>query len=153
MHPDKYSEQLADNLGKVLDANKDKRVVVVGTPCTGKSTFLRYIKNAYDMDELIFPKLSKEERDYVCRTPWNEQIGEKMNKLVKESIMIERGKPVFGTVLLDSDMIVYLRISDYLLKERTSLRGDSYTDAKNMQAAIEREVKKSSVPCIDFLVG
>ena len=42
------------------------------------------------MDELIFPKLSKEERDYVCRTPWNDQIGETMNSLVRERIKIER---------------------------------------------------------------
>ena len=102
------------------------------------------------MDELVFPKLTKEERDYVCQHPWTPEIGEKMVGLVKEKVKIEPGKPVFGTVVLDSDLIVYLRISDELLKERTALRGANYEDAKNMQRQIEEEIKQSNIPTIEL---
>ena len=54
-----------------------------------------------DMDELIFPLLSEEEKKYVCTTPWTEEIGQKMDELVRERVKIKKGYPVFGTVLLD----------------------------------------------------
>lgn len=39
-----------------------------------------------DMDELIFPLLSEEEKDYVCTTPWTEEIGKKMDELVHKKL-------------------------------------------------------------------
>ena len=141
---------LARNLEKILDENKNKRVIVAGTTCTGKSTFLKYINNAYDMDELVFLTLSKNEEEYVCQTPWTEKIGKTMNKLVKERVKVNCGQPVFGTVILDCDLIIYLRISDRLLKKRTILRNHSYYDAKNMQRYIEKEIKNSGIKRIEF---
>ena len=34
-----------NDLKKILDQNTDKRVCVVGTSCTGKSTYLKYANN------------------------------------------------------------------------------------------------------------
>ncbi len=147
------NKELINELSRILADNKNKRIVVVGTTCTGKSTFLNNIENAHDMDELVFPKLTKEEHDYVCQHPWTPEIGETMDRLVKENIKIESGKPVFGTVVLDSDLIVYLHISDELLKKRTELRGANFEDAKNMQKQIEEDIKQSNIPTIEFLVG
>ena len=147
------NNELVNGLIQVLDENRDKRVVVVGTTCTGKSTFLNNIKNAHDMDELVFPQLSEEEHNYVCQHPWTPEIGKTMAKLVKEKVRIEAGKPVFGTVVIDSDLIVYLHISDELLKKRTELRGAKFEDAKNMQRQIEEGIKLSGIPMTEFLVG
>lgn len=145
--------ELISKLSQILNENADKRVVVVGTTCTGKSTFLKNIQNTHDMDELVFPQLSKEEHDYVCSHPWTPEIGNKMISLTKEKIKIEPGKPVFGTIVLDSDLIVYLQISDELLKQRTELRGAKFEDAKNMQNQIEEEINKSNIPVLNFFVG
>jgi hypothetical protein len=101
--------------------------------------------------KLLFPKLSKEESDYVCSEPWTEDIGKTMIKLAKEKVNVEAGKPVFGTVVLDCDLIVYLRINDELLRERTNLRGVSFNDAKNMQNQIEREIKDSKIKTIELM--
>ncbi len=147
------TNELVSGLAGVLGKNKDKRIVVVGTTCTGKSTFLNNIKDAHDMDELVFPQLSKEEYEYVCQHPWTPKIGETMTRLVKEKVKIEAGKPVFGTVVLDSDLIVYLHINDELLKSRTELRNANFEDAKNMQKQIEEEIKLSNIPMVEFLVG
>lgn len=137
-----------NDLKTILDTNKSKRICVIGTSCTGKTTYLEYVKNGLDMDKLIFPLLSEEEKEYVCQTPWTEEIGETMDRLVKERIKIQAGQPVFGTVIIDCDLIVYLNISDELLKKRTSSRNVNYEDAKNMKDSIEKDLNKTDIPII-----
>ncbi|HNX11224.1 MAG TPA: hypothetical protein PKI61_03715 [bacterium] len=147
------NHELLNDLVNLLDKNKDKRVVVVGTTCTGKTTFLKDLPDAADMDELVFPQLTQEEHDYVCQHPWTPAIGETMARLVREKVKVENGRPVFGTVVLDSDLIVYLHISDELLRQRTELRGANFIDAKNMQQQIEEDIRMSNIPMIQLSVG
>ncbi len=139
-------------LQAIFDSNQDKRIVVVGTTCTGKSTFLKTIKNAVDMDEEVFPQLTPKEIRFVNQIPWTAEIGQTMNRLVKEKVKIKPGKPVFGTVVLDSDLIIYLKINDDLLRQRTISRNAQFEDAKNMQKQIEEEIKKSRTPFIEIEV-
>ena len=110
-------QKIIGGLKHILDGNKDKRVVVVGTTCTGETTFLKSISGCFDMDELVFPKLTKEEANYICQTPWTPEIGETMSGLTKERVAVKPGNSVFGTVVLGCDLIVYLKISDGLLKK------------------------------------
>ena len=147
------NDKLINKLQNLLNKNIDKKVVVIGTTCTGKTTFLKEIKNAFDMDELIFSLLTREEKEYVCQSPWTPEIGKTMNKLVKERIKIEKSKPLFGTVLLDCDLIIYLKISDGLLKERVSKRKSDFVDAKNMQRSIDKQIKNSDISMVEFSVG
>jgi ABC-type lipoprotein export system ATPase subunit len=150
--PSEKSE-LANKLQAVLDLNKDKRVVVVGTTCTGKSTLLQSIIGAHDMDELIFPQLTPEETVYVEQQPWTEDIGRTMERLAKERVKVRPGEPVFGTIVFDADLIVDLQISNDLLLQRTAARGKEFEDAKNMRQQIERNIAESGIPKIDFSVG
>ena len=131
-------EASVDHLITIFSENKDTRI----TTCTGKTTLINHSNIGLDMDKEIFPLLSKEETDYVCSTPWTEEIGEKMNELVRAKLSIRSGIPMFGTVLLDCDLIVYLHISDELLLERTKLRNADFMNAKNMQQKIEKEISK-----------
>lgn len=146
-------QKQAAELQSVLDEHKTERVVVLGGTCTGKSTLIDHLSDAQDMDKLVFPLLSKEEADYVCQTPWTPEIGETMTRLTKERVQVQAGKPVFGTVVLDADLIVHLKISDDLLQERTAKRDVSFEDAKNMQQHIEAEIAGSGLPVIEFEVG
>ena len=50
-------------LREIFDNNKEKRICVLGTTCTGKSTFINEMNVGQDMDELIFPLLSEEEKN------------------------------------------------------------------------------------------
>ena len=113
-----------------------------------KEEFLRIIKQVVDMDEEIFPLLTEEETEYVCQTPWTEEIGNKMDELVRTRLRNNPGVPMFGTVLLDCDLIVYLHITDDLLLERTKSRNVDFNNAKNMQLKIEEEIKKSNIPSV-----
>jgi len=146
------SNKFIENLKEIFHSNRDKRILVIGTTCTGKSTLIKNLNMGLDMDKVIFPLLTKEESDYVCQTPWTKEIGEKMTYLVKTKIKIQPGEPLFGTVLIDCDLVVYLHINDELLKKRTDLRNVDYTNAKNMQAEIEEEIKKLNIKVITLEV-
>lgn len=135
-------------LRQILIDNKDKRICVLGTTCTGKTTLINEFNMGVDMDLEIFPLLTEEETEYVCQTPWTEEIGDKMDNLVRVRLNIKPGIPMFGTVLLDCDLIVYLHINDELLMERTKLRNVDFMSAKKMQLKIEEEIKKSNIPTI-----
>ena len=137
-----------EELSKVFEENNDKRICVLGTTCTGKSTLINATNMGLDMDKEIFPLLTQEETEYVCQTPWTEEIGNKMDELVRTRLRINPGVPMFGTVLLDCDLIVYLHITDDLLLERTKSRNVDFNNAKNMQLKIEEEIKKSNIPSV-----
>ena len=137
-----------EQLIEIFEENRDKRICVLGTTCTGKTTLIKGTNIGLDMDEEIFPLLTEEETEYVCRTPWTQEIGNRMDELVRTKLSIKQGTPMFGTVLLDCDLIVYLHINDDLLLERTKLRNTDFSNAKNMQQKIEEEIKKSNIPII-----
>jgi len=134
-----------DNLLYLIKQNKNNRLLILGTTCSGKSTLAEKIENTLDMDKLVFPFLSQNDKEYVCRKPWTEEIGRYMAKLVNERIKIVKGKPLFGTVLLDSDFIIYLSINDQLLKERCGKRSVNFIDAKNMQGYIKKSIMNSGI--------
>ena len=144
---------MIEELQRILEENKDKRICILGTSCTGKTTLIEQTGMGKDMDEEIFPLLTKEEEEYVCRTPWTKEIGNYMDNLVKTKLKIEPGIPLFGTVLLDCDLIVYLHINDELLKERTEKRNVDFMNAKNMQQSIEEEIKNSNIETITLEVN
>ena len=137
-----------NDLIKIFEENKEKRICVLGTTCTGKTTLINNLNVGEDMDKLIFPLLTQEESDYVCQTSWTEEIGKKMDELVRTKLTIQPGIPLFGTVLLDCDLIIYLHIDDELLLERTALRNADFENAKNMQKKIEHEISTSSIETI-----
>ena len=137
-----------DELSKIFKENRDKRICVLGTTCTGKTTLIHDTNIGLDMDDEIFQLLTQEETEYVCKTPWTEEIGNKMDELVRAKLSVKPGTPIFGTVLLECDLIIYLHINDKLLLERTKLRNVDFINAKNMQQKIENEIKKTNIPTI-----
>lgn len=142
-----------EELNQIFESNKDKRICVLGTTCTGKSTLIDKLDQGVDMDKEIFPLLTDEERDYVCQTPWTKEIGKKMDDLVRTKLSIKPGVPMFGTVLLDCDLIVYLHIDDELLEKRTESRNADFDDAKNMQQKIEDEIDRSTIETIKIEIN
>ena len=150
------SRELEPEVEHILKTHRDRRVIVVGTTCTGKSTLLKRLKErglqAHDMDELVFPNLTKEEDDAVSKGPWTPEVGKLMDALARRYVKVEPGQPVFGTVVFDCDLIVYLKINDHLLMERTRQRKGSFDDAKRMQHQIEQQVKASGRPVIEIML-
>ncbi len=76
------SNEYIEQLKEIFNNNTDKRILVIGTTCTGKSTLIKNLGIGLDMDKVIFPLLTKEESDYVCQTPWtNDELLKKRTTL------------------------------------------------------------------------
>lgn len=61
-----------EEIRQIFNNNKDKRICVLGTTCTGKSTLIKELNIGIDIDKEIYPKLTREEIEYFDNTPWNE---------------------------------------------------------------------------------
>ena len=128
-----------NTLVAVFEKHKTERVCVISTTCCGKSTILREIPYCVDMDEIAFLNITEEEAAFINQTPWTKEIGEKVDELTYKNARIQPGSPMFGTVIVDCDVVVYLDISDELLENHCKKRGVNYLDAKNMQKAINED--------------
>lgn len=133
-------EKLYSVLDNIFRENTNERICVVGTTCCGKSYLANKLDNCRDMDKEIFSLLSEDETKIVCQTPWTPEIGKIMDGYVKEKIKIRPNEPVFGTVPIESDIIIYLNISDELLKENCKKRGVKLKEALEMKKSIEDEL-------------
>lgn len=161
MGTDSLTADNVSKLGTIFELLKERRVLVIGTTCVGKSTLASYFPLAIDMDSVVFPKMSDDERREVsARVIWSPETGRRMTEIARRMteiarryISIERGHPVFGTVLLDSDYIVHLKASEFLLQQRTGERCVDYFIAKNMADFIESQVRSSRVRYLDFILG
>jgi len=130
------------SLNRIFEENRNKRICVVATSCAGESTILHSFKEALDMDDELFPLLTKDESDYVCGYPWTEDIGKFMDNLAKSKLNIIPGHPLFGTVVLDADIIVFLHIDEKILKSRCLKRKVSLENSLNMQRKIEEDLRR-----------
>jgi len=137
----------------VLLGHADQRVAILGPPCVGKSTILRHMPEALDMDTILFPRLSPAEKQSVFRKPWSPSVGKEMRRLACSKIVVSPGQPVFATVVLEVDFIIYLKIDDGLLQKRVMLRQDrpqSFEDVKGIQKQLEADILKSGIPFVEF---
>lgn len=137
-------------LGEILKKYHDKRICVVGTTCCGKSYLINKLGNCRDMDNEIFPLLNDEEKRTVCKNPWTPEIGDIMDGYVREKIITKSMHPVFGTVVIDSDLIIYLNINKTLLEERCKLRGVNIKNALDMKLSIEKKLQITDKTVIEI---
>lgn len=146
----KLEEGLEDakKLQVLLNKYKDKRVLIVAPPGAGKSTLLQHIKEGIDMDG-IFSAMTKEEKDFALQREYEySDIKTRNIKFTKKEFIrndpqsladlratssffdtylnahtkIEPGKPLFSTNVIDSDVIIYLKLSDDTYKNRLDTR-------------------------------
>jgi hypothetical protein len=143
-------KEIAESLGRVLERYEDRRVLVLAPPCSGKSTLLQHIENGIDMDE-VFDTMPQDLRRYVLHHEYpfmftngdretikyterrfivGDSESEKylrattdaLASYTQEHIKITPGYPVFGTSLIDADVIIYLKLSDVALDLRLQSR-------------------------------
>lgn len=142
----------ATALRRVLLQHAHERVAVLGVPGAGKSTLAKLISGTLDMDDILFPQLTAEEKAFVFQKPWISAVGIEMKRLAREKIVVHPGAPVFATVLLEVDFIVHLQISDDLLRQRIAHRDrpQPFELCKGVQGQLEADILKSGIPWLKF---
>lgn len=145
----------ATALKGVFKQHVHRRIAVLGPPCAGKSTILRHIPEARDMDIILFPQLSSVEKQIVFQKPWSPFVGEEMTRLARSRIVVLPGYPVFATVVINVDLIVYLKMHDELLMKRVLIRQErrqSFRDVKGIQLQLEVDILESGIPSIEHIL-
>lgn len=133
------NQEIINSLKAIFEKHVNERVCVLATTCCGKTTLLRQIPDCIDLDDELWPQLTQEEADFISKKPWTEEIGDYIDKLVYEKIAIKPGYPLFSTIIVDCDVVVYLDISDELLAEHCKKRGNDFTDSKRVKEAVEQD--------------
>lgn len=131
------ANETLNTLRAIFEKHKNERVCVLGTTCIGKTTLLNQVPGCVDMDAEAFSQITEEEAAFINQTPWTKEIGDEVDRLVYKYARIKPGNPMFGTVIIDCEAVVYLDIDDNLLMEHCQKRGANFEDAKNMKKAIE----------------
>lgn len=131
-------------LKAIFEKHKDERVCVLGTTCVGKSTLLHQLPeyNCEDLDSVLWPNIPSEEKvlfDQLLQKPWTKELGDEVDRLTYKFAKVKKGCPLFTTVIIDCEAIVYLDISDELLLSHCNKRGVSFEDSKKMKEAIEAD--------------
>lgn len=126
-----------NTLKAIFEKHKNEKVLVLATICCGKTTLVSKIPDCVDADDIAFVDITEEELAIIKETPWTKEVGDTVDSLVYRNVKIEQGHPVFGTVIVDCDVVVYLDISDDLLMKHCKNRELSFADAKNIKEAIE----------------
>ena len=139
-------------LREAFAANRDRRILALGTTCAGKSTFAKEFPEALDQDELCWARLAPPLRDALAAGDWSPANAEAWAahvRAVMAAHRIEPGRPVFGTELTDCDVIVYLKVGEATLRERAALRGIPYETAALHDARIREAVAGSGIEAIE----
>ncbi len=149
LNPEEGKEH-ARTLEALLEKYKDRRVLVLAPPSVGKSTILQHIKDGVDLDT-VFDDMPEEFKRHVLHhehpfmfidgdkktikytekefdpsdTEHHAHLQETTTQLAdytQGKIHIEAGRPAFGSMLIDSDVIIYLKISEDELNKRIKSR-------------------------------
>jgi hypothetical protein len=143
----------ARSLESLLKKYKDKRVLVLAPPSIGKSTILQHIEDGVDLDS-VFDDMPVEFKQHVLHherpfmfidgdkktvkyvekefdpnnTEHQKYLKETTDLLtgyIQDKMPIEVGHPAFGAVLIDSDVVIYVKISDDEFRRRMESRNNN----------------------------
>jgi 8-oxo-dGTP pyrophosphatase MutT (NUDIX family) len=135
------TQETLNTLTAIFERHKHERVCVIGTVCAGKTTLLKQLTDCIYMDDVLWTKVSPEDTAYLSQRPWTAEQGEPLDRLINEHVRVTPGFPLFGTVILECEAVVYLDISDELLAKHCSSRGEEFylSDAKRIKQTIEED--------------
>ncbi|NCA68130.1 MAG: hypothetical protein EOM87_08730 [Clostridia bacterium] len=126
-----------NTLKAIFEKHKNERVYVLATICCGKTTLIKQIPDCIDMDSIAFVDITEEEAAIINQIPWTKEVGDMVDTLVYRNVHVQPGHPVFGTFIVDCDVVVYLDISDELLEKNYKKRGADFMDAKKIKESIK----------------
>ena len=103
----KTEDDVIQELKEIFSKNCEKRILVLGTTCSGKTTLLKSFPEGRDMDIVVRGIMPKELQDEFnkVRWPWPEDLLKTWNEYLAKAIKtvkIEPGHPLFAATVFDS---------------------------------------------------
>ena len=144
-------ELVIQKLNHIFKTHADKRILVLGTTCAGKSTLVEHFPESRDQDDICWALLPKELEKKLSGGPWTEELVNAWNNHVENAIRIveiEPGRPLFAGSFFKSDIIIYLNVNEKTLRERTKKRGMTYETASDYNDVIKEKLLSTDLPVI-----
>ena len=135
--------ELYKKVAKIIQENPTKRILILGTICSGKKTLLTQLKKGEEYDK-VFDCLFIKKFGYID-TRW---ISSEEKEALKKEVEIKKGIPMFSKEILPCDLLLFLHIHEPLLKLRTTTMQKSFYEAKRIQETLKRQLKNVSAPVI-----
>jgi ABC-type phosphate/phosphonate transport system ATPase subunit len=92
-------QDTVQQLKKIFEDNIEKRILVLGTTCSGKTTLLKHFSECLDMDALIWELLPKKIQEQLSTPSWTDEMNKTWRKYViqaKQIIKIRPAHPLFA---------------------------------------------------------
>ncbi|GHV06060.1 hypothetical protein FACS1894217_04020 [Clostridia bacterium] len=136
------TQETLNTLKAIFERHKDERICVIGTTCAGKTTLVNLLADYHcvDMDAVLWPNLPEHETAHLnelLQKPWCKELGDEVDRLTYKYLKAEPGCPLFSSVIVDCEAVVYLDITDDLLLAHCKKRNVAFEDAQKMKVAIE----------------
>lgn len=128
-----------NTLEAIFDKHKHERIIVLSTTCVGKTTMIELMPDWVDVDVLLGELMTEEEIAFCGQVPWTEEIGAVYDEIMFGRVKVEPGHPLFCSVVLDCEVIVYLDISHEILLSHCKKRGVDFNYALQMKDEIEKD--------------
>ena len=144
-------QAVVDKLEEIFLKYVDKRILVLGTTCAGKTTLVKSLPGCLDQDEICWALLPKHIEEKLRKAPWTEDMIALWDKHVESAthiVDIEPGHPLFAGSVFSSDIIVYLNVCEEALRERAKKRGIAYEVALFHNNRIKETLKATHLPVI-----
>ena len=152
MYNEISAQDTVQRLINIFDKYNNKRILVLGTTCVGKTTLIEnYFPECIDQDKICWALLPIELEEKLSKGFWTEEMIKSWNEHVENAtqiVEIEPGRPLFGGSIFKSDIIVYLNIDEEILRERTAKRGIAYETASKYNNEIKENLKTTDLPVI-----
>ena len=132
-------------LKAIFEKHKHERVCVIGTMCCGKTTLVKQLPqySCADMDDLFWPQISKADIARFSARPITKAMLEEICAQIYAKVTVSNGHPLYSIVVHDCEAVVYLDISEPLLKAHCEKRGDTaFADAMFVKQYIETQLSK-----------
>jgi len=138
-------------LRQIFENHKDKRILVLGGTCVGKTTLVKSMSDCLDQDEVCWAMLPKELEEKLLGGPWSSEMVQSWNDHVENAIKIvniKPGQPLFGGSLFRSDLIVHLNVDESTLRKRAEKRNVTFEDAQKSSEEMKEKLKTIDIPII-----
>lgn len=129
-----------NELQRILQENRDKRVIIVGTVCISKDMMDEVLPGVRSMSQALWPITTPVDKEQLRWRPWSRDTWEFTRALVNEKIKIQAGSPMYGTVFTDCDMIVYLDADIPTLRKYVSRIIFSDNNIIDMDTMLRKEI-------------